>query len=128
MTPFTTAVTWIDVRDRLPRNGIPVAAAITGRYPAGNSDSDTAPGEEFWLVRTMYYTTEHRDGENDATVARNCFVDSDRVIRYPYSPNRDDSVTHWAYLPTLPGQTTHSLGGDEVRPALLDVWRSPTSS
>ncbi|NED89789.1 amine oxidase, partial [Streptomyces sp. SID11233] len=85
MASFTTTVTWVDVREGLPRHGIPVAVAVTGRHPAGDSDPGAALGEEFWLVRTMYYTNEHRD-EDGAVVARNCFVDSDQVIRYASSP------------------------------------------
>ncbi|MFI9169633.1 AQJ64_40280 family protein [Streptomyces lincolnensis] len=60
MTNLNTAVTWVDARDRLPRSGTPVAAAITGRYPADSAtESDTASGEEFWLVMPMYFTTQH---------------------------------------------------------------------
>jgi hypothetical protein len=27
-------VEWVDARERLPRSGYPVAAAVSGRYPA----------------------------------------------------------------------------------------------
>ncbi|WP_307167996.1 AQJ64_40280 family protein [Streptomyces sp. B3I7] len=60
MKQWNGAVTWVDARERLPRSGTPVAAAITGRYPADSATgSDTALGEEFWLVRPMYFTTLH---------------------------------------------------------------------
>lgn len=44
MTGRDTTVTWVDVRDGLPRVGHPVAAAITGRYPA---EARTGRREEF---------------------------------------------------------------------------------
>jgi hypothetical protein len=120
MTDLNTPVTWVDARERLPWDGAPVAAAITGRYPAGNAESDTAPGEAFWLVRPMYFTTLHF-GE-DGTEHRDCFVDSDRFVRLPYGLADDDTVTHWAELPTLPGRTTHLVLGEDVQPALQNAW------
>ncbi|MEU9352497.1 AQJ64_40280 family protein [Streptomyces griseoloalbus] len=120
MTGLNTKVTWVDVRERLPQSGVPVAAAITGRYPADSVESDTALGEAFWLVRPMYFTTLHF-GE-DGTEHRDCFVDSDGFVRSPYGVADDDTVTHWAELPTLPGTTTHLVLGEDVQPALQDVW------
>ncbi|RZD89362.1 amine oxidase [Streptomyces albidoflavus] len=116
-------MTWVDVRERFPEIGMPVAAAITGRYPAGGDDGDRASGEEFWLVRPMYYTDwyETRDG----VTHHHCFVDSDEVVRLPYDRDSDDSVTHWAELPTLPGMETHFLGGQDVEPALRRAWQKP---
>ncbi|WP_328495092.1 DUF551 domain-containing protein [Streptomyces sp. NBC_00414] len=123
-----TVVTWVDVRDGLPRNGIPVAAAITGRYPAQNSTDS----EEFWLVKTMYFATLHFS--EDRTEHRDCFVDSDGIVRLPHGSTHDETrdetsdetteetVTHWAPLPTLPGGTTHLVLGKDVRPALRDAW------
>lgn len=133
MTNPNTEVTWVDARERLPRSGTPVAAAITGHYPPDDvtdsdsaPDSDTAPasdtesGEEFWLVMPMYFTTLHRS--EDGTEHTDCFVDSDRIVRLPYGLASDDTVTHWAELPTLPGRTTHAVLGRDVRPALQNAW------
>ena len=119
MTDLHTTVTWVDVRERLPQAGHAVAAAITGRYPA---DPATGRREEFWLVRTMYFTDRHRT--EDGEVHSDCFVDSDGVVRFPHDPDSDDSVTHWAELPTLPGEATHLLLGDDVRPALRKAWNT----
>ncbi|MGF1344236.1 AQJ64_40280 family protein [Streptomyces flavovirens] len=125
MADLKATVTWTDVREALPREGVPVAAAITGRYPAGSEDGDAAPGEEFWLVATMYFTPRHFD---NGEVTRDCFVDSDGVIRFPCTPGSDGGVTHWAELPTLPGTRTHFLGGEEVGPALRNAWRTASDT
>ncbi|MEU6438933.1 AQJ64_40280 family protein [Streptomyces sp. NPDC047046] len=123
MTELTTTVTWVDARERLPGDGRPVAAAITGRYPAASGDSATALGEEFWLVVKAVFAKRYRT--EDGAEHHDCFIDSDRVVRFPYSPDSDDSVTHWAELPTLPGQATHYLSGEDVRPALRHAWDTP---
>ncbi|WP_133910911.1 AQJ64_40280 family protein [Streptomyces sp. NBC_00582] len=102
-----TTVEWVDVRERLPRSGTPVAAATTGRYP---------DGEEFWLVLPMHFTTLHF--AEDGTEHHDCFVDSDKVVRLPHGRPCDEPVTHWAALPTLPGTTVHHVLGDGVRTAL----------
>lgn len=132
-----TVVTWVDVRDGLPRSGVPVAAAITGRYPADSADSadsadradradsdaegDGAPGEEFWLVRPMYFTSLHFGA--DGAEHRDCFVDSDGVVRLPYGLDSAETVTHWAELPTLPGEmTTRAVLGEGVQAALQRAW------
>lgn len=82
MAELHTTVTWVDVRERLPRAGHPVAAAITGRYPAeATADPATARRQEFWLVRTMYFTDRHHT--ETGGVHRDCFVDSDGVVRFP---------------------------------------------
>ncbi|MFI9259745.1 AQJ64_40280 family protein [Streptomyces sioyaensis] len=121
MTNPNTVVTWVDARERLPGSGTPVAAAITGRYPAGSAtESDTALGEEFWLVRPMYFTTLH--WSEDGTEHRDCFVDSDGVVRLPYGLPSAETVTHWAELPTLPGGMTHAVLGEDVQPALQNAW------
>ncbi|MDQ0955350.1 hypothetical protein QFZ24_009273 [Streptomyces phaeochromogenes] len=121
MTNLNTVVTWVDARDRLPESGTPVAAAITGRYPADSlSESDTALGEEFWLVRPMYFTTQHWD--EDGAEHRDCFVDSDGVVRLPHGLTSAETVTHWAELPTLPGGTTHGVLGKDAQTALQNVW------
>ncbi|MFD4576533.1 AQJ64_40280 family protein [Streptomyces sp. NPDC058417] len=138
---MVTAVTWVDVRDGLPSSGAPVAAAITGRYPAdGDAGSGADAGEAFWLVRPMYFTTLH--WSDDGVEHRNCFVDSDGVVRLPHSvvrpphsgdgddrsdggdgrPGGPETVTHWAALPTLPGGTTHGVLGADVGPALRAAW------
>ncbi|MFE9680742.1 AQJ64_40280 family protein [Streptomyces sp. NPDC002701] len=121
MMNLNTEVTWSDARERLPRSGTPVAAAITGRYPAdGATGSGTASGEEFWLVRPMYFTTQH--WSEDGTEYADCFVDSDGVVRLPYGHPGAETVTHWAALPTLPGATTHGVLGEDVRAALENAW------
>ncbi|MGW3094258.1 AQJ64_40280 family protein [Streptomyces sp. NPDC001102] len=51
-----------------------------------------------------------------------CFVDSDGHVHQPYGFADDDTVTHWAELPTLPGMTTHLVLGDDVQPALQNAW------
>ncbi|MET8957440.1 AQJ64_40280 family protein [Streptomyces sp. NPDC004533] len=129
MTNPNTAVTWVDARERLPRSGTPVAAAITGRYPADSATqsaadaadaADTASGEEFWLVRPMVFMTLH--WSEDGAQHRDCFVDSDGVVRLPYGRTSAESVTHWAQLPTLPGRTTHLVLGEDVQSALQNAW------
>jgi hypothetical protein len=113
-------VEWVDVRERLPRSGTPVAAATTGRYPPdGGAGPEAAAGEEFWLVLPMYFTTLHF--AEDGTEYRDCFVDSDRVVRLPYGRPCAEPVTHWAALPTLPGMTVHQVLGEGVRAALRSV-------
>ena len=111
-------VEWVDARARLPRDrdGWPVAAAISGRYPP---EPGEASGEDFWLVRPMYFTSRHV--AEDGTEYRDCFVDSDGVVRLPYGRPSDESVTHWAYLPTLPGMTVHAVLGAEAQTALRNV-------
>ena len=109
-------VEWVDARERLPRDGMPVAAATSGRYPP---EAGQAAGEDFWLVLPMYFTTRHI-GE-DGTEHRDCFVDSDRVVRLPYGRPCAEPVTHWAALPTLPGRGVHSVLGEEARAAVSDA-------
>lgn len=121
MTSPDTVVTWVDVRDGLPRSGMPVAAAITGRYPAEDAtEPDPATGEEFWLVRPMVFTALH--WSEDGAEHRDCFVDSDGVVRLPHGRDSDETVTHWAELPTLPGGSTHGVLGADVQPALHHAW------
>ncbi|CAM5361419.1 MULTISPECIES: AQJ64_40280 family protein [Streptomyces] len=122
MTSLNTVVTWVDARERLPGSGTPVAAAITGRYPAEDATEPDPPptGEEFWLVRPMVFTTRH--WSEDGTEHRDCFVDSDGVVRLPYGLTSDETVTHWAELPTLPGGRTHGVLGKDVEPALRNAW------
>lgn len=103
-------VEWVDARERLPEPGSPVAAAIAGRYP---------DGEDFWLVRPMHFTDRHI--AEDGTQRRDCFVDSDGVVRPPYGRPGDEPVTHWAYLPALPGRAAHGLLGDDARTALRNI-------
>lgn len=108
-------VEWVDARERLPRDrdGWPAAAAILGRYPP---ESGETSGEDFWLVRPMYFTRCHV--ADDGTEYRDCFVDSDGVVRLPYGRTCAESVTHWAALPVLPGMNVHSVLGEEARTAL----------
>jgi hypothetical protein len=69
----------------------------------------------------MYFTTRHF--AEDGREYRDCFVDSDGVVRLPYGRDRDDPhdcddpITHWAALPTLPGMTVHYLVGEEAKTA-----------
>ncbi|MEU5275129.1 AQJ64_40280 family protein [Streptomyces asoensis] len=120
-TILNTVVTWVDVREGLPRSGTPVAAAITGRYPADSgTEPDTGLGEEFWLVRPMYFTALH--WSEDGAEHRDCFVDSDGVVRLPHGLGGAETVTHWAELPTLPGGMTHVVLGEDAAAALHDVW------
>jgi hypothetical protein len=109
-------VEWVDARERLPGSGYPVAAAVSGRYPA---EPGEAAGEDFWLVLAMYFTDRHI--AEDGTEYRDCFVDSDRVVRLPYGRPGDESVTHWAYLPALPGLTVHGMFGEDARTALRNA-------
>ncbi|MEV7380646.1 AQJ64_40280 family protein [Streptomyces lydicus] len=124
MTNLNTVVTWVDARERLPRSGTPVAAAITGRYPADRDDpeseADTASGEEFWLVRPMVFMTLH--WSEDGAEHRDCFVDSDGVVRLSHGLASAETVTHWAELPTLPGGTTHLVLAKGVQSALQNAW------
>ncbi|MFD5028003.1 AQJ64_40280 family protein [Streptomyces sp. NPDC058373] len=125
MTDRKTMVTWVDARERFPEVGVPVAVAVTGRYPA-EGGGDTASGEEFWLVRTVYFTDRYQS--EDGGTHHDCFVDSDGVVSFPYAPDRNNSVTHWAELPTLPGTETHFLDGEDVGQALRSAWDTPTGA
>lgn len=112
------AVEWVDARERLPSDGCPVAAATAGRYPP---DDEAPSGQDFWLVLSMYFTSRHR--AKDGTEYRDCFVDSDGVVRLPHGRPGDESVTHWAYLPKLPGVTARRVLGEEARAALRNALR-----
>ncbi len=120
MTPHDAQVTWVDAREELPRSGEPVAVAVTGRYPQDPTRPETASGEDFWLVRSMYFTSLHFS--EDGAEHTDCFIDSDGYIHLPYGRSHRDAVTHWAALPALPGTTTHMLLGDEAQPALRKAW------
>jgi len=114
-------VEWVDARDRLPKPGMPVAAATWGRYPPESGDEpDPEAGQEYWLVMPMYFTPHHF--AEDGTEHRDCFVDSDGIVRLPYGRPCDEPVTHWAALPTLPGMTAHYVLGEDVRTALGQAW------
>jgi hypothetical protein len=109
-------VEWVDARERLPGSGYPVAAAVSGRYPA---EPGEASGQDYWLVLAMYFTERHI--AEDGTEYRDCFVDSDRVVRLPYGRPGDQPVTHWAALPALPGMTVHYVLGEDARTALRNA-------
>lgn len=109
-------VEWVDARERLPRSGVPVAAATAGRYPP---EPGEAAGEDFWLVLPMYFTNRHI--AEDGTEYRDCFVDSDRVVRLPYGRPCAEPVTHWAELPALPGMAVHQVLGEDARAAVRDA-------
>lgn len=110
-------VEWVDARERLPADGMPVAAAATGRYPTHPSDEES--GQDFRLVMPMRFAARYVD--EDGAEHRDCFIDSDRVIRLPYGRPCAEPVTHWAALPTLPGTSVHSVVGDGVRSARQHV-------
>jgi hypothetical protein len=109
-------VEWVDARERLPRAGYPVAAAVSGRYPAEPGEPS---GQDFWLVLAMYFTNYHIAA--DGTECRDCFVDSDAVIRLPYGRPGAESVTHWAALPALPGLTVQYVLGEDAQTALRNA-------
>jgi hypothetical protein len=111
-------VEWVDARERLPRDGMPVAAAATGRYPAYRDaePDDTHSGQPFWVVMPVRFAARHV-GE-DGTEYEDCFIDSDGIIRLPYGRPCPEPVTHWAYLPTLPGLGVRSLVGEGVQAAV----------
>lgn len=114
---------WVDARERLPKDGMPVAAATTGRYPPDSEGEpdDTESGQDFWLVMAMHFAARHI--AEDGTEYHDCFVDSDGLIRLPYGRPCAEPVTHWAYLPTLPGMTVRFLLGDGVQAAVRDALR-----
>ncbi|MFJ8056555.1 AQJ64_40280 family protein [Streptomyces sp. NPDC096142] len=128
MAKQDAVVTWVDARGALPSSGTPVAAAITGRYPVdSDAGSGSGLGEEFWLVRPMYFTTLHLD--EDGTEHRDCFVDSDGVVRLPYGLDSAETVTHWAELPTLPGGlASRAVLGEDVPAALHNAWSTRSRS
>ena len=109
-------VEWIAAREKLPRPGWPVAAAVTGRYPAEPGQSS---GPNFWAVLPTHFTDRHiaRDGAE----YRDCFVDSDGVVRLPSAHPGEELITHWAALPPLPGTTVHRLVGEDARTALRNA-------
>ncbi|RCG24824.1 amine oxidase [Streptomyces diacarni] len=113
-------VEWVDARERLPEDGMPVAAATSGRYPSGSADAPhPEAGVEFWLVMPMVFS--HLHFAEDGSEHHDCFIDSDRLIRLPHGRGDAYPVTHWAYLPTLPGTDEHYLRGGEARAALGDA-------
>ncbi|MFE6160603.1 AQJ64_40280 family protein [Streptomyces sp. NPDC056486] len=123
-------VEWVDARERLPEPGEPVAAATYGIWPQDFHDRDAA-GEDYWLVRPMvfhevYIPMTFTESEDDSEYY-NCFVDSDGIVRYPPGRPRQEHVTHWAALPSLPGTSVHEAAGDEARSAFQRVGdhRSP---
>lgn len=95
---------------------VPVAAEISGGYRA---EPGEASGQDFWLVLPMCFTNRHIT--EDGTEYRDCFVDFDGIIRLPYGRPHAESVTHWVYLPTLPGMTVHSTLGQDAQTALRNA-------
>ncbi|MER5727782.1 AQJ64_40280 family protein [Streptomyces sp. NPDC002138] len=111
---MTVVVQWIDAADELPDNGSGVLGAVAGRYAKG-------PGSDFWVVLPMRFLAHHVR-EPDGREFHDCFVDRGAVVRLPYSaahaaPN-PEGVTHWAYLPALPGAVANHLVGHTVAPSL----------
>ena len=107
---------WVDARERRPRTGYPVAAAVSGRYAA---EPGEASGPDFWLVMPMYFTDHHIAA--DDTEYHDCFVDYDGVIRMPHGGSSAETVTHWAALPPLPGMTVHSTLGEDAQTAVRNA-------
>ncbi|GAA2520557.1 AQJ64_40280 family protein [Winogradskya humida] len=105
-------ITWIDARLENPPDGVPVLAAVTGRYPADEGD--------FWLVMALHFRSVH-PVEGTDQVIRDRYWDSDQVTRKPYDPVSKEGVTHWAALPPLPGAPTSLLMGAPVASALAAV-------
>lgn len=58
----------------------------------------------------------------DGAEHRDCFVNSEGVVRLPYGLTSEETVTHWAELPTLPGGMTHLVLGEGVQSALQTAW------
>ncbi|MCT2585801.1 AQJ64_40280 family protein [Actinophytocola gossypii] len=116
-----TTIEWVSVKDGFPEDGYSVAAAVTGRYRVDHCDPPAEiSGLEFWVVLHMYFRREH-PVEETGEIIENCFVDADYVPRQPLGGTTDEVVTHWTYLPTLPGTNTHHVLGDDVQPALRAV-------
>jgi hypothetical protein len=67
----------------------------------------------------MYFTTRHVAA--DGTEIRDCFVDSDGVVRLPYVRPGDELVTHCAALRATPSMTVHRVLGEEARAALRNA-------
>ncbi|MDQ2588421.1 AQJ64_40280 family protein [Saccharothrix yanglingensis] len=111
------AIEWISVDERFPHDGVPVAAAVTGRYPVDPDDPEPLSGQEFWLVLPAHFRRLHLV-EDTGEVVENCFIDADRVVRHPLGGRSDELVTHWAALPNLPGTDVPRVIGDGVQPAL----------
>ncbi|MEU2264408.1 hypothetical protein ABZ557_29990 [Streptomyces sp. NPDC019645] len=44
------------------------------------------------------------------------------MVRLPYGLASEETVTHRAALPTLPGGTTHVVLGGDVPSALQNAW------
>ena len=116
-----TTIEWVSVKDGFPDDGHSVAAAVTGRYRVDHCDPPAEiSGLEFWLVLHMYFRREHPVEETGESLEI-CSVPADEVLRQPRGGSPDEVVTHWTYLPTLPGTDTHRVLGDDVRPALRAV-------
>ena len=127
---LVVAVEWVDARERLPRDGMPVAAATTGRYPDSaepdpESESESEPdleaedthtGQDFWVVMPMRFAARHVD--RNGIEHHDCFIDSDGLVRLPYGRPCPDPITHWASLPTLPGTTVQYMVGNGVQEAV----------
>lgn len=111
-------IEWISVEERLPHDGASVAAAVTGRYPVNEcDDSDPLSGQEFWLVLPMHFRTWN-PVEGTDEIIENCFVDADEIVRHPLGGATKELVTHWTFLPDLPGTNVPQIIGDGVGPAL----------
>ncbi|MET9695925.1 AQJ64_40280 family protein [Streptomyces sp. NPDC006529] len=109
---MTVELQWIDARDDLPENGSGVLAAVAGRYAQG-------PASDFWVVLPMRFLARHVSGP-DGRAVHDCFVDRAAAVRFPYTAaaRGAEGVTHWAYLPALPGTARNHLVGHTVAPSL----------
>ncbi|WP_330332286.1 amine oxidase [Streptomyces sp. NBC_00536] len=110
---MTVVLQWIDAGDELPETGSGVLGAVAGRYAKG-------PGSDFWVVLPMRFLERHVS-ETNGREFQDCFLDRGGVIRFPYDapgPASPEGVTHWAYLPALPGTAFNHLVGHTVAPSL----------
>lgn len=111
-------IEWVRVGEYLPVDRAFVLGAATGRYPDVHQDNPAdRPGQDFWLVLPMSFHVLHRS-EDTGVDYHNCFVDIDDVVRMPHGKTATpETITHWTYLPNLPGTAATWLLGAEV-PAL----------
>lgn len=116
----TEKVEWVDVRERLPRNGDCVLGAIVGQY--ATDEHPGPPDRDFWFVFPMHFRAVHPEEETYRLI-KNCFIDADGVVRLPHRQGdprnpEDEWITHWAELPVLPGMPDSEIYGEPVREML----------
>ncbi|MEV6039931.1 hypothetical protein AB0L65_53090 [Nonomuraea sp. NPDC052116] len=62
----------------------------------------------------------------DGSEHRDCFVDSDGIICMPNGLHSEETVTHWAALPSLLAHNAHGVLGADAQPALQNAWDPPS--